>query len=87
MRLIASLKQRISDWRRERRIRALCAAALTHARAGENQLAREALSAAAREREFRSDAQLTRIAIAELKRHPELARAQILVSERRGRQP
>ena len=92
MRLIRAIRQRITDWRRERRIAALSRAALSraaafHIGAKQGQLAREAHDAFMAERALRSDAQLTRLAVAELRRHPWLARAQMKQAEKGARRP
>lgn len=85
MRLIRAIRQRITDWRRERRIAALSRAAAFHIGAKQGQLAREAHDAFMAERALRSDAQLTRLAVAELRRHPWLARAQMKQAEKVSR--
>lgn len=86
MRLIRSIAQRITDWRRERRITLLFRAARMHMQIGQWDLAREAWDAYMDACRQRSDAQLTRLAIAELRRHPYLARAQIEQAKRESGQ-
>lgn len=87
MRLIRAIRQRITDWRRERRIVALGRAVAFHMQAKQRALAREAWDALMVERGLRSDAQLARLAIAELRRFPELARMQIEQAQKECRRP
>jgi hypothetical protein len=61
VRLINRIRQRLADWRRERRIRDLRACALIEAEAGRYDMAEEAAAAMRAEMRLRSPEQLQRL--------------------------